>query len=368
MTDIANELNAQSATSNVFAQIQQSALELNSAKAIGSFTLWTMKNGNLLNDLGINLTGAYNIGNQAPNLPIVDSTPAIFDAAGPVSNLTYTNTNNVLNIFLGAAANDGASKAASIVITPGTYASVADLVTELQTQSMRLSGQQDHGLRLRRRTLRSSSRHWQRGRCRRSCGWRESHGTPDTASDDADLNLVALAGNVPATMAQTAGVNGNDKFIINLGPSASKTGSAIPPQTIDLRAGSITSVNDLVNEINYQIFQNDQLRGQVTCTLDNGRIRLETVKQGSDVKASDFQISGRRYRNASSAWNFRCPATSRDRRCSPVIPVYRRGRIERHGNGRSRPERKSRRHRPGQRSLLKSPRASITTSRVYAMN
>ncbi|MCX6645384.1 MAG: hypothetical protein NTY09_03370, partial [bacterium] len=110
-------------------------------------------------------------------------------------------------------------------------------------------------------------------------------------SDDADLNLVAFTGNAPATFAGTVGVNGNDKLIIDLGPTTSKTGADIMPQTIDLRAGMITDINSLVDEINYQVFQNDALRGTFDVSVRDGRLYFETTEKGSHVLASDFQIS-----------------------------------------------------------------------------
>ena len=293
LNDIALMINAESDQTHVFALVENSSLVLESASAVNDFTLSDNRNNELIEDLGLRLTGAYIRGAASPTLPIIDSTPAIFDGAGAVANLTYDNTNNVMNIFLGADANDGISKAANIIITPGTYASVADLITEIQTRIDEEYGagvikvSDGGGGTLRIETV-ATGDEIDPGDLVIGGPF---NGLEDTASDMADLNLIAVAGNAPATFAGTAGTDGNDKIIIDLGPSADKFGKDQPPQIIDLRASVITDVNDLVNEINYQIFQNDILRGSITASLDNGRIRLETLNKGDKVLASDFTVT-----------------------------------------------------------------------------
>jgi flagellar hook-associated protein 3 len=293
LIDIRNKINGKSDIAHVFASIDNSALVLESAYAVKEFTISDDKNNVLLQDLGLYVSGAFNWAYRAPIFPIVDSTPAIFTGAGPVANLTYDNTNNTLNIFLGADANGGVSKAANIKITPGTYASVADLITELQTQidtafgTGKITVSDAGGGVLQLETVATGTT--VDGGDLVIGG--PFNGLDDTAADDADLNLVAFTGNSPATFAGTVGVNGNDKLIIDLGPTTSKTGLDIMPQTIDLRAGMITDINSLVDEINYQVFQNDSLRGTFEASVRDGRVYFETTEKGSHVLASDFQIS-----------------------------------------------------------------------------
>jgi flagellin-like hook-associated protein FlgL len=293
LNDISVMLNAASPKTTVFSSISQGSLNLESAKAVGKFVITDDRGGQLLQDLGLYLGGAFNTGTVVPSLPIVDSTPAVFTGAGPVANLAYNNTNNTLNIFLGAPANYGSSKAANITITPKTYASVADLIVEIQNQvdkafgANRLVVSDAGGGTLQFATVATGN---DLGAGQLVIGG-TYFGIPDTASDSADLNLVAVAGNAPPTNAQVVGVNGNDKFIIDLGPTASKTGKDVLPQTIDLRGSVITTVQDLLDEIKHQIFSNDNLRGAVDVSLVNGKLHFETVKKGKDVLTSDFAFS-----------------------------------------------------------------------------
>ncbi|MCX6645795.1 MAG: hypothetical protein NTY09_05490, partial [bacterium] len=102
LIDIRNKINGKSDTAHVFASIDNSCLILESAYAVKEFTISDDKNNVLLENLGLSVSGAFNRAYRAPIFPIVDSTPAIFTGAGPVANLTYDNTNNILNIFLGS--------------------------------------------------------------------------------------------------------------------------------------------------------------------------------------------------------------------------------------------------------------------------
>ncbi|HDS30936.1 MAG TPA: flagellar hook-associated protein 3, partial [Firmicutes bacterium] len=243
LQSIALKIDSMNKQTHVFAYVDQGRLILESATALSEFTITDDQNGKLLENLGLFVSGAFNVGISPPTLPIVDSTPAIFTGAGPVANLTYDETNNTMNIFLGADANYGISKAANIFITPGTYASVDDLIVELQKQidaafgSNRLIVSDAGGGVLQIETVATGDEV--------DAGdlviGGPFNGLPDTASDSADLNLIAVVGNAPATFAGTAGTDGNDKIIIDLGPSASKSGLDVPPQTIDLRAGMITT-------------------------------------------------------------------------------------------------------------------------------
>jgi len=293
LTDIQLMLNAASDETNVFASIQDARLILESTTAVSDFTLADNKDNQLLDNLGLYVSGAFNLGFTPPTLPIIDSTPAIFTGAGPVANLTYDSTNNVMNIFLGADANNGVSRSANIYITQGSYTSVADLITEIQKQinlefgTDRILVSDAGGGVLQLETVATGDEI--------NAGdlviGGPFNGIDDTASDSADLNLIAVVGNAPATPAGIAGTDGNDKFFIDLGPTTSKTGVDIPPQIIDLRASVITTMDNLVEEIKYQIFQNDPLRGTVDVSLHQGRLYFETVKTGTDVLAVDFQFT-----------------------------------------------------------------------------
>lgn len=293
LVDIQQRMDSLSDETHVFVSIEDGRLVLESAYAVRGFELSDNRLNNLLENLGLYVSGAFNSGYAAPTLPIVDSTPAIFTGAGPVANLTYDDTNNRLNIFLGADANEGVSLAKSIIITPGTYSSVDDLIDEIQFQINREFGRDkiivsDAGGGVLQLETVATGDEIDPGDLVIGGPF---DGNPDTASDSADLNLVAVVGNAPPTPAGTAGTDGNDKIIIDLGPTASKGGDDPLPQVIDLRAGMISNVDELLDELQYQIFQNDVLRGAVRVDLVDGYLHFETVKQGEQVLADDFQIT-----------------------------------------------------------------------------
>ncbi len=293
LTDIQVMLNAASSETYVFASLDNGRIILESATAVSEFILTDNRDNELIDDLGLYVSGAFNLGFTSPVLPLTDSTPAIFTGAGPVANLTYDNTNNVMNIFLGADANGGTSKAANIYITPNTYASVADLINEIQNQfdlefgDNKLIVSDAGGGVLQIETVATGTNV--------NAGdlviGGPFNGVPDSASDSADLNLIAFVGNAPATPAGIAGVDGNDKFIIDLGPTTSNTGLDVPPQIIDLDASVIVTVDDLINEINNEIFDNNILRGAVIVRLHQGRLMFESTKTGLDVLSTDFQFT-----------------------------------------------------------------------------
>ncbi len=293
LRDIQLNLEALNTRTHVFATISEGRLVLESASAVSEFTVSDNCEDILLEDLGLKVSGAFNHAVAAPTLPLVDSTPVIFIGAGPVANLSYNDTNNLINISLGADANNGTSVSANIFITPKTYASVADLIIEMQKQidaqfgagKIRVS---DAGGGVLQIETVATGDDVDFGDLVIGGSY---NGYPDNASDSADLNLIAVVGNAPATPAGIAGVDGNDKIVIDLGPTASKTGTDVLPQTIDLRAAMTTTPDALVDEINYQIFRNDALRGAVRARLSQGRLMIETVKEGQDILAADLQIS-----------------------------------------------------------------------------
>ena len=293
LVDIQRLLENNAHRTHVFASIENSRLVLESAYAVRGFSLTDNKNNRLIEDLGLDIRGAMNLSSAPPSFAIVDSTPAIFTGAGPVANLTYDNSNNVLNIFLGADANNGVSLAQNIVITPGSYATVGDLINEIQARIDAAFGENkimvsDAGGGVLRLETVATGDEIDAGDL--VIGGPHD-GINDTASDQDDLNLIGVAGNAPPTPAQVDGTDGNDKIIIDLGPTASKNGLDALPQVVDLRAGMIGSLDDLLDEIKYQIFQNDVLRGAVNVEYYEGRLKFETVKTGDGVLASDFVIT-----------------------------------------------------------------------------
>ncbi len=292
MQQIALMLNSASGETSVFAYVDDGRIVLESTTAASQFILSDDQNNILLDNLGIYVSGAFNTGFRSPTLPIVDSTPAIFNGVAPVVfPLAIDSTNNIMNVFLGADANGGISKAANIFITPGNYNNIGEIITELQSQINkeygpdRLLVSDPGGGILQIETVATGDEI--------NFGdlfiGGQFNGYDDTASGLGVLNLIAGPGPV---FAGTAGTDGNDKIIIDLGPTASKTGIDVGPQTIDLRAGTIATVDDLIAEIEYQIFNNDALRGAVDVWLNAyGRIHFETTNQGAGVLAIDFQFS-----------------------------------------------------------------------------
>ena len=292
LTDIANRINADQKT-EVFANLELNQLVLKSANSEEDIVLSDSNDGKLLQNLGLAQRGAYIVGTDAPTLPLIDSLPAIFTGAGAVANLVYNSTNNRLNIRIGPDADPGGGgQARNIVIPEGTYASVDDLVAAIQTQVDKgfgknvLTVSQAGGV-LEIRTV--------------ATGVKvdpgdlviggDINGLGDTASSLTDLNLVGVPEPVPATPAGIGGIDGNDKLIIDIGTMLSISGADVVPQVIDLRAAKTTTINDLVDEINYQIFNNAYLRGVVKASIYDGRVKIESVQTGSDVPASELVIS-----------------------------------------------------------------------------
>ncbi len=291
LKDIRNMINTDSEV-EVFADVTANRLILKSTNSSEDITLSDSVDGDLLQNLGLLQLGAYNIGTAPPTLPLVDSTPAIFTGFGAVANLAYDSTNNRLNIRIGPDADpSGAGQAHSIEIPEGTYASVADLVTAIQGEIDDAFG---HDVLVVTETAGVISIETVATGNAVTAGnlviGGSINGLDDTASDFNDLNLIN-ADPAPATFAQVAGVDGNDKIMIDIGTLISLSGTDISPQVIDLRAANTGTMNDLIDEINYQLFQNPYLRGVVEASDYKGRVRIETVERGADIPASELVIT-----------------------------------------------------------------------------
>jgi len=292
LTDIANMINSDS-KAEVLADIQINQLVLRSTNSSEDIDLSDLEEGKLLQNLGLAQRGAYMIGTAAPTLPLIDSTPAIFTGAGVVANLVYNSTNNRLNIRIGPDADPGGGgQVHNIYIPEGTYASVADLAAAIQTEIDKAFGKNvlvvsEVGGVLDIRTVATGDEVDPGDLVIGGV----INGLSDNASDWNDLNLIASPDPAPATPAGIGGTDGNDKLVIDIGPMLSISGDDVPPQVIDLRAASTLTIDDLINEINYQIFNNSYLRGVVKASVYDGRVKIESVDTGDDITASELVIS-----------------------------------------------------------------------------
>ncbi|MBU1022920.1 hypothetical protein KKB99_01435 [bacterium] len=290
LNDIRNMINAIDDI-KVHATTKNGYLQLESTTSSNEIEITDNQNGILLDDLGLNLRGAFNKGINGPTLPVIDSTGAIFDGAGAVTNLVYDSTNNVLNLHLGANANEGASESHSITIPEGTYADATELAEAIQIQIDNAFGSDKIKIEnvagvLRLTTVATGAAV---GTADLRVGG-EIDGTWDSASDSADLNLVASPDPAPMTNAGTAGTDGTDKFTIDLGILASRNDEDPQPVIIDLRAANTGTLTELIDEINYQISQNLTLRSQVSAREDNGRVLIETVKTGYKITSDQLKL------------------------------------------------------------------------------
>lgn len=291
LIDIRNLINSDNEV-EIFAEVRLNQLILMSTNTSEEIALSDSEEGDLLQNLGLAQLGAYTIGTAPPTLPLVDSTPAIFTGFGAVANLAYDSTNNRINIRIGPVADPGgAGQARNIYIPEATYASVADLVIALQGEIDKAFGQDalvvSEAAGVLSITTVATGNAVTAGNL--VIGG-TLNGLADNASDFNDLNLIN-ADPAPATFAGTAGVDGNDKIVIDIGEILSKSEQDIPPHVIDLRAANTGTLSDLVDEINYQIYENPFLRGVVKAYAYDGRLKIESVKTGADIPASELIIT-----------------------------------------------------------------------------
>jgi flagellin-like hook-associated protein FlgL len=291
LDDIRDKINTAS-NIKVTANTDGGYLKLESTTSSDEIKISDDMDGVLLDNLGLNLRGAFNRGIAPPTLPVIDSTGAIFDAAGTVTNLTIDSTNNVLNIHLGQNANNGVNEAHSITIPEGTYATTAELASAIQTQIDGQFGEnkiivEDNAGALRFTTFETGA---SIGTSDLQIGG-EIDGVLDTASDSADLNLIASPDPAPQTLAGTAGTDGTDKFNIDIGDKISRDGTDPVPVEIDLRALNTGTLAEMIDEINYQLSQDLTLRGLVEASSENGRVVIKTIATGSDFTADQLQLT-----------------------------------------------------------------------------
>lgn len=291
LVDIRNKINTAS-NIKMTANTDSGYLKLESTTSSDKIVISDNTDGVLLDNLGLNLRGAFNRGIAPPTLPVIDSTGAIFDAAGAVANLTFDSTNNVINIHLGQNANNGVSESHSITIPEGTYADTAELAAAIQAEINTQFGEnkiivEDNAGALRFTTFETGV---SVGTADLQIGG-EIDGILDSASDSADLNLIASPDPAPQTFSGTAGTDGTDKFNIDIGDKISRDGSDPLSVEIDLRAANTGTLADMIDEINYQLSQDLTLRGLVEASSENGRVVIKTIKAGSDITSDQLQLS-----------------------------------------------------------------------------
>jgi len=290
LADVVEALN--SADAGVIAKVSNGALVLESKYASKEIDVRDVR-GEVARALGLVLKGATSSGATPPvSLTIYDSLGAEKDGMAPIAfPLTINSTNDTMNIYLSGAANDGVSEAHSIKLTHRTYNNINELVTELQQKIDAAFGKNKIVVSVMApNTLRLST--YKTGSEVQASDLAVGgvlNGVADTASGPGVLNLIP-AGN-PYTVADRGGRDGNDKFYIDLGPLAQAYSDDDPqPQLVDLRGGTYATVNDLVDEINYQIMQNPILRKSVSARVENGKIVFETAGKGRNVGAEQLLL------------------------------------------------------------------------------
>ncbi len=286
LSDIRDKINR--AGAGVFASITETGrLVLESLDSSREIELRDLT-GTVLDDLELIPRGAFNIAVTPPALPLVDSTGAIKTGSPVTVPLTIDATNDRLVIQLSGPANDGISEAKSLILTHGTYATVADLVAEIQARADAAFGEGKLVVRENAGAIELET-----GATGSAVlpihlvvGGQDDLGAADTAS--VDLGLTVAGG---PEQADVGGTDGNDKFTIDLGPSATLEGNDPLPQIIDIDASLVGSTDDLVANINDKIRQIPELVGQVRAVNFNGRLMIETIKTGEEVKADDLVLA-----------------------------------------------------------------------------
>jgi hypothetical protein len=118
----------------------------------------------------------------------------------------------------------------------------------------------------------------------------------DGTADSASVLLGFNAATNVQEVADLAGVDGNDRFVIDLGPSAYRADEGeealdLPPVILNLDAAAIVSTADLVKNINEKLLADRSLTGLLEATDEGGRVRLQTTKQGQLVLGSDLLLA-----------------------------------------------------------------------------
>jgi flagellin-like hook-associated protein FlgL len=309
VTDIRDMIN-KNTKCEVFADVsgdyRLSLTSLNSSNAIRASDI----SGSVLDDLGILPRGAYNYAQAAPAaVPMVDSRGAIHEGnlVPPLAfPLTLGTANQDMVVTLAGAANDNFTQTEVLKLDAKTYNSLNELQAEIQKKADSAFGEErllvntaelpplSGNFFLELETYAQNSNVM--GTDLR-VGGTAPDGTVDTAS--ALLGFNAVAG--VEENADTAGVDGNDRFIIDLGLTAYITTGAEAPLNLDpvelnldatqVNTAGVIDVNKTVDEINRQILNNKYLSGLVHAENDSGRLKIVTTKKDGSIAASDMTLS-----------------------------------------------------------------------------
>lgn len=266
---------------------------LNSSQAIQVKDI----SGHVMQNTGLLPLGAFNLAQAAPAaLPLIDSRGAVHTAAA-FAPVTLTTGTQDLVVTLAGAANDGFTHSAVLKLDAITYNTIGELVAEIQKKADLAFGAdklkvQDNGLgQIEIETFVQSAAV---AVTDLRLGGTAADGVVDTASTVLGFNAVpGIAEN-----ADTAGVDGNDRFTIDLGLSAyivadGETPLDLPAIELNLDGGVAgpATLPDIIANINAKLLQNRYLSGLVTAVDDSGRIRLQTTKKDGTVTAADLLLA-----------------------------------------------------------------------------
>lgn len=255
--------------------------------------------GNVLRDLGILPLGAFNLARSGPALPLTDSVGALHRndtlAPPPGFPLTIGTGNQDLVITLSGTANDGFTQTEALKLVAITYNTIGELVAEIQQKADLAFGEDKLIVRDAGGGVIAMETYVQSSTVLASdfrLGGTAPDGTVDTASAFLGFNNAGLG----PWNADSAGVDGNDRFTIDLGLSAYRVSSDeepvdLPPIEINIDATVAVTISALVADINDKILDNTYLSGLVEAVNDGGRVRIQTTKQGSEISANDLILA-----------------------------------------------------------------------------
>jgi flagellin-like hook-associated protein FlgL len=252
--------------------------------------------GSVLEDLQILPLGAFNKAQGAMTLPLIDSRGALHNGAVLAFPLSLTTASQDLVITLGGAANNGFSETKVLKLDAITYNTEAELAAEIQKKADLAFGENkliaaaNGGPGIDLETFVQSSAVL--------TGDLLIGGTaPDGTADTASAGIFGAGYGLPNTpvAALTAGTDGNDRFVIDLGLNAyiiSGTEQPIDLSPVELNlSGSSATMQDVIDDINRQLLKNPFISGLVTAEDDGGSIRLITTRTGTDVGINDLVLS-----------------------------------------------------------------------------
>lgn len=294
LKEVADMINANGQTealAQVTNDLRLKLVSLNSTHEIEARDI----SGRVLEFLGILPQGAFNMAQTGPTLPLTDSLGARHDSAALVFPLSLTPATQDFVVQLGGAANGGFTETHALKLDAITYATSADLVAEIQKKADLAFGTEKIKVNDLGGGVIEMETFVQSGAVTVAdlqLGGTAPDGTVDTASTVLGFNAVA---SVPE-VADFAGVDGNDRFTIDLGLSAYRSVHGAPPVDLplielNLDATSALTLASLVTNINDKLQANRYLAGLVEAVEDNGRLRLQTTKQGLEVLGSDLLLA-----------------------------------------------------------------------------